>query len=134
MHDMCLKETAKLVAIDGIGPAMATDMVAFFQEQHNLDIVNRLLSQVKVEEFVDMARHDSVLSGKTIVFTGSLHSLTRAEAKTKAQELGAKVAGSVSKNTDYVVLGTDAGSKAKTAQELGIAILSEEEFLRIIQS
>ena len=134
MHDMCAKETAKLVAIDGIGAAMATDMVAFFQEQHNLDIVNRLLSQIKVEEFVDTTRLDSALSGKTVVFTGTLQTLTRAEAKAKAQELGAKVAGSVSRNTDYVVLGTDAGSKAKTAQELGIAILSEDAFLQIIQS
>ena len=133
MQDMINKETAKLVAIDGIGAAMATDMVEFFQEAHNIDIINQLLQQITVEDFIDTSRSDSPLSGKTIVFTGTLEKMTRAEAKAKALEAGAKVAGSVSKNTDYVVLGTDAGSKAKKAQELGIAILSETEFLNLLQ-
>lgn len=133
MQDMINKETAKLVAIDGIGAAMATDMVEFFQEDHNLEIINRLLEQVTVEDFIDSSRSDSALSGKTIVFTGTLEKMTRAEAKAKALEAGAKVAGSVSKHTDYVVLGADAGSKAKTAKELGIAILTEEEFLSLLQ-
>lgn len=133
MQDMINKETAKLVAIDGIGAAMATDMVAFFQEDHNLEIINRLLEQVTVEDFIDSSRSDSALSGKTIVFTGTLEKMTRAEAKAKALEAGAKVAGSVSKHTDYVVLGADAGSKAKTAKELGIAILTEDEFLSLLQ-
>lgn len=133
MQDMINKETAKLVAIDGIGAAMATDMVEFFQETHNIDIINQLLQQITVEDFIDTSRSDSPLSGKTIVFTGTLEKMTRAEAKAKALEAGAKVAGSVSQNTDYVILGTDAGSKAKKAQELGIAILSETEFLNLLQ-
>ena len=132
MADMRLKETGKLVSIDGIGASMATDMVEFFQEAHNIDIINRLLIQIKVEPFIDTTRKDSVLSGKTVVFTGTLQRMTRAEAKAKAQEAGAKVAGSVSKNTDYVVMGADAGSKAKTAQKLGVTILSEEEFLDLL--
>ena len=132
MTDMKLKETEKLVSIDGIGAAMATDMVEFFQEAHNLEIINRLLNHVKVEEFIDTTRTDSPLSGKTVVFTGTLQRLTRAEAKAKAQEAGAKVAGSVSKNTDFVVVGADAGSKAKAAAELGVATLTEDEFFNMI--
>lgn len=132
MTDMQNKETGKLVTIDGIGASMATDMVEFFAENHNIEIINQLLQQISVEEFVDTSRNDSVLSGKTIVFTGTLEKMTRAEAKTKAQEAGAKVAGSVSKNTDYVIEGADAGSKAKTARELGIKILSEDDFLSIL--
>ncbi len=132
MTDMQEKQTGKIVSIDGIGAAMATDMVAFFQEEHNISVINKLLSQVKVENFIDTSRSDSELSGKTVVFTGTLVRLTRAEAKAKALEAGAKVSGSVSKNTDYVIMGTDAGSKAKTAQELGIKILSEDEFISLL--
>jgi DNA ligase (NAD+) len=132
MNDMRAKETGKLVAIDGIGAAMATDMVEFFQEPHNLDIIARLLSQIEVESFVDTTRHDSPLSGKTVVFTGTLQKMTRNEAKAKALEAGAKVAGSVSKNTDFVIMGADAGSKAKTAQALGIVILDEDSFLNLL--
>lgn len=133
MNDMRVKETAKLVSIDGIGGAMAKDIVEFFQEEHNLQIINKLLSHVKVEDFIDDTRHDSPISGKTVVFTGTLEQMTRSEAKAKALNLGAKVAGSVSAHTDYVIMGADAGSKAKKAQELGIKILSEAEFLELIQ-
>ncbi len=132
MTDMKNKETGKLVTIDGIGASMATDMVEFFAESHNIEIINQLLQQINIDEFVDTSRSDSILSGKTIVFTGTLEKMTRAEAKSKAQEAGAKVAGSVSKNTDYVIEGTDAGSKAKIARELGIKILSEDDFLSIL--
>jgi len=133
MNDMIKKETAKLVSIDGIGGAMAKDIVEFFQEKHNLDIINKLLSFVTVEDFIDNSRQDSPLSGKTVVFTGTLEKMTRSEAKSKAQNLGAKVSGSVSSHTDYVVIGTDAGSKATKAKELGISVLSETEFLQLIQ-
>ena len=132
MQDMMNKETGKLVSIDGIGAAMATDMVEFFQEPHNIEIINKLLQQIRIEKFVDTSRSDTAFSGKTLVFTGTLEHMTRAEAKAKALAAGAKVAGSVSKNTDYVIIGADAGSKAKTAQELGIAILSEQEFLNML--
>lgn len=133
MHDMLNKETGKLVSIDGIGAAMATDIVEFFQEQHNIDIINRLLENVKVEDYIDEADYSSPIAGKTVVFTGTLEQLTRSEAKAKAQSLGAKVSGSVSKNTDYVIVGTDAGSKAAKAQELGVKTLSEQEFIDLIK-
>lgn len=132
MHDMVNKETGKLVSIDGIGAAMATDIVEFFQEQHNLETINRLLEKVKVEDYIDETDYSSPIAGKTVVFTGTLEQLTRSEAKAKAQSLGAKVAGSVSKNTDYVVIGADAGSKAAKAQELGVKTLSEQEFIDLI--
>lgn len=132
MDDMINKETGKLVTIDGIGPSMATDMVEFFQEPHNIETINHLLEQIKVEDYVDTANYDSPLAGKTIVFTGTLEKMTRAEAKAKAQNAGAKVAGSVSAKTDYVVQGTDAGSKAAKAAELGVTVLSENEFLDLL--
>ncbi len=133
MHDMQEKENAKLVAIDGIGPSMATDIVEFFQEQHNIDIIEKLLSRITVEEYIDETDYNSPLAGKTIVFTGTLEQMTRSEAKAKAQSLGAKVAGSVSKNTDFVVIGADAGSKATKAKELNITVLGEAEFLALTQ-
>lgn len=132
MNDMINKETGKLVTIDGIGASMATDMVEFFQEPHNIEIVNRLLSEIEVEDFVDTANYDTALAGKTVVFTGTLEKMTRAEAKAKALAAGAKVAGSVSARTDYVVQGADAGSKAAKAAELGINILTEDEFLGLL--
>ena len=132
-NDMVNKETAKLVAIDGIGGNMAEDIVAFFEEEHNQRIIRELRQYVKIEEFVDDEVADSPFSGKTVVFTGTLEQMTRAEAKTLAQKLGAKVAGSVSNHTDYVIVGADAGSKAKKATELGIKTLSEAEFLKVIK-
>lgn len=133
MQDMADKETAKLVSIDGIGGAMAKDIAEFFQEEHNLKTIRDLLEQVEVEDYVDTANYDSPIAGKTIVFTGTLERMARAEAKAQAQSLGAKVAGSVSKNTDYVVMGADAGSKAAKAKELSITILSEDEYLNLIK-
>ena len=131
--DMCTRETAKLVAIDGIGGEMAKDIVEFFGEVHNLKVINELRKYVAVEEYVNDEITDSPLSGKTVVFTGTLTKFTRAEAKAIAQKFGAKVAGSVSAHTDYVIIGADAGSKAKKATELGIKTLSEEEFKEMIK-
>ena len=131
--DMVNVDTAKLVAIDGIGGVMAEDIVAFFAEEHNRRVIDELRKYVKVEEFVDDEVADSPFSGKTVVFTGTLEQMTRAEAKAKAQKLGAKVAGSVSSHTDYVVVGADAGSKARKAAELGIKTLTEAEFLEVIK-
>lgn len=132
MQDMINKETLKLVEIDGIGANMATDIVEFFQEKHNINTINKLLEEITVEDFVDNTNYDSPIAGKTLVFTGTLEKMTRSEAKAKAQSLGAKVSGSVSKNTDYVIQGADAGSKATKAAELGVKILSEEEFIKFI--
>ena len=133
MDDMINKETLKLVEIDGIGGAMAKDIVEFFAEDHNLKTINGLLQEISVEDFVDETDYSSPIAGKTVVFTGTLEKMTRSEAKAKALSLGAKVSGSVSKNTDYVIIGADAGSKASKAKELGIKTLSEEEFLELIK-
>lgn len=129
--DMTARETAKLVAIDGIGGEMGNDIVEFFNEQHNINEINRLRQYVQVENFVNEQRTDSALSGKTVVFTGTLEKMTRLEAKALAQKCGAKVAGSVSAHTDYVVVGADAGSKAKKAAELGVKTLTEAEFIEM---
>ena len=131
--EMCAAETAKLVAIDGIGGEMGNDIVAFFAEEHNLKVIENLRKYVTVEDYENAEISDSPLSGKTVVFTGTLEKMTRAEAKALAQKYGAKVAGSVSAHTDYVIMGTDAGSKAKKAEELGIKVLSETEFVEMLQ-
>ena len=126
-------DTSKLLSIDGIGEAMAKDITAFFDEPHNLKVISALKRYVTIEDYEDKTDYTSAISDKTVVFTGTLETLTRAEAKAKAAALGAKVAGSVSANTDYVVVGADAGSKAKKAAELGIKTLTEAEFLDLIK-
>ncbi len=120
-----------LIAIDGIGPAMADDILGFFAERHNQDVLDDLERELTIEPFEAPAA-GSPIAGKTIVFTGTLEKMTRGEAKARAEALGAKVAGSVSKKTDYVVVGADAGSKAKKAAELGVTMLSEAEWLELI--
>lgn len=128
MKAMIEQDLQLLISIDGIGAAMAKDIVEFFKEEHNLHVIDNLLKVVEIEDFEQIINTESELFGKTVVFTGTLTSLTRSEAKSKALALGAKVAGSVSSNTDYVVAGENAGSKLKKAQELGVKIISEEEF------
>jgi DNA ligase (NAD+) len=122
----------KLVSIDSIGPQVAADIIEFFAEAHNIEMLTELLSLIKIKDFIDNSDNSSPIYDKTIVFTGTLTQLTRSEAKAKALEKGAKVAGSVSKKTDLVVIGENAGSKAKKAQELGIKIITEDEFVKII--
>ena len=134
MQDMSQNKTEKLLNIDGIGHSMVNDIAEFFKEQHNINTINSLLKEISVDDFNEETNRNTLLSGKTVVFTGTLGSMSRAEAKAKALSFGAKVSGSVSKNTDYVVLGTDAGSKAKKAMELGVKILSEDDFLQIIRT
>ena len=131
MSAMVQQDLQLLVSIDGIGPAMAKDIVEFFKEEHNLAVINDLLSVISIEEFEGIANTTSEIFGKTIVFTGTLTTLTRSEAKSKALAFGAKVTGSVSTNTDYVIAGENAGSKLKKAQELGVKVITEEEFNRI---
>lgn len=124
-------ETAKLLAIDGIGESVVKDIVEFFRENHNRATIAALLRQIMVEDFAEEINQNSQLAGKTLVFTGTLRNFTRSEAKSLALRLGAKVAGSVSKNTDFVIMGADAGSKAAKAAELGVAVLSENEFTEL---
>jgi DNA ligase (NAD+) len=118
-----------LNAIDQIGASMAGDLADFFSEAHNLEVLDDLVGQVTVTAFVPVAVAASPLAGKTIVFTGSLAAMSRAEAKARAEALGAKVAGSVSAKTHFVVIGEDAGSKAAKARGLGVTVLTEAEWL-----
>jgi len=118
----------ELGSISGIGPAIATDLAAFFAEQHNLDTLEALMQFLTITELQSAGGSDSPLAGKTIVFTGTLETLARPEAKAKAESLGAKVTESVSKKTDFVVVGADAGSKATKAAALGLTILTEAAF------
>jgi DNA ligase (NAD+) len=120
-------ERLELGSISGIGPTIATDLAAFFTEQHNLKTLDALETFLTIEDEAATTTSDSPLAGKTIVFTGTL-TMARPEAKARAESLGAKVTESVSKKTDYVVVGAEAGSKATKAKELGLTILSEEEF------
>jgi DNA ligase (NAD+) len=122
---------AELDAIDGIGPAVVEALVEFFKEAHNRAVLDDLASLVEVEDAAPAAGARSPLAGKTVVFTGTLEHMTRAEAKATAEALGAKVTGSVSGKTDYVVVGADAGSKAKKAAELGIRTLTEAEWQQL---
>jgi len=121
-----------LVNIDGIGPAVVDDIVAFFREAQNQTLLDDLDSLLEIEEFAVQATTGSPINDKTVVFTGSLEKMSRNEAKARAESLGAKVTGSVSKKTDFVVVGADAGSKAKKAQDLGITVLTEEEWLDLL--
>uniref|UniRef100_UPI00260D13A2 NAD-dependent DNA ligase LigA n=1 Tax=Pelagibius sp. TaxID=1931238 RepID=UPI00260D13A2 len=123
---------AELCNIEGIGLSMADDLVDFFGEDHNLAVLDDLAAQLTIEAAPATAGGTSPVAGKTVVFTGSLETMTRSEAKAKAEALGAKVAGSVSKKTDYVVVGADAGSKAKKAESLGLTMLSEAEWQDLI--
>ena len=118
--------------IDGIGTAVVDALVAFYSEPHNVEALDELLKEVTVEPFVPVAVTASPVMGKTVVFTGTLTAMSRPEAKAQAERLGAKVAGSVSKKTDYVVAGADAGSKLVKARELGVSVLSEEEWQALI--
>lgn len=123
---------AELTAIDTVGMAAADSLASFFGEQHNLEVLNLLASRLSIQDFEAPSMEGSPVSGKTVVFTGSLVQMTRSEAKARAEALGAKVSGSVSKKTDYVVVGADAGSKARKAEELGLQMLSEDDWLKLI--
>ncbi|MBZ7922461.1 NAD-dependent DNA ligase LigA [Ensifer adhaerens] len=122
----------ELNSIDGIGEVVARAIVEFYKEPRNLEVVNRLLSEVTPEAAEAPVASDSPVAGKTVVFTGSLEKMTRDEAKAKAESLGAKVAGSVSKKTDIVVAGPGAGSKLDKARELGVQTMDEDEWLVLI--
>jgi DNA ligase (NAD+) len=137
-HDACLSvakgdaETrAEMDNLDQIGDTVIDSVAAYFGEEHNRGIVERLTGQVTILEAEKLAA-DSVVAGKTVVFTGSLEKMTRDEAKAMAERLGAKVAGSVSQKTDYVVAGPGAGSKLGKAKDLGVAVLTEDEWFDLV--
>ncbi len=121
-----------LNAIDGVGPIMAASLVDFFHDAGNRSAVDRLVDQLEIQDVAAPSTDGSPVAGKTVVFTGTLEQMTRAEAKARAETLGAKVSGSVSAKTDYVVAGPGAGSKEKKARDLGLKVLSEADWLVLI--
>ena len=123
---------AELNVIDGIGEVVARAIVEFYKEPRNLEVVDSLLAEVVPQAVAAPQTTGSPVAGKTVVFTGSLEKMTRDEAKARAESLGAKVAGSVSKKTDIVVAGPGAGSKLDKARELGVAVMDEDEWLALI--
>ncbi len=122
---------AELNAIEGIGDTVAKAIAEFFEEEHNRAEVARLLELLDIEE-AEKPKADTAVSGKTIVFTGTLEKMGRNEAKARAESLGAKVAGSVSAKTDILVAGPGAGSKLKEAEKHGVKVISEDEWLALI--
>ena len=138
-HDACLKvakgdeETiAEMDALDQIGDTVIRSVAAYFGESHNRGIVERLVKEL--DEIIDAEKpkSNSAVSGKTVVFSGSLEKMTRDEAKANAERLGAKAAGSVSKKTDYLIAGPGAGSKLADAKKHGVTVLTEDEWLKLI--
>jgi DNA ligase (NAD+) len=123
---------AELNTIDGIGEVVARSIVEFYKEPRNIEVISELLKEVTPESAEMPVATGSPVAGKTVVFTGSLEKMTRDEAKAKAESLGAKVAGSVSKKTDIVVAGPGAGSKLDKARELGVKTMDEDEWLALI--
>jgi len=123
---------AHLLDIDGVGATLAGAVVDFFAEPHNREAVDRLLPHLDVQPVAAPVAAASPVAGKTVVFTGKLARMSRPEAKARAEALGAKVAGSVSARTDYLVAGEDAGSKLKKAAEAGVTVLSEDDWLSLI--
>lgn len=125
-------EWAELNAIDGVGAVLAGSLVAAFQNPAERGAIDRLVAELDVQPVAARAPVDSPVAGKTVVFTGTLERMTRAEAKARAEALGAKVAGSVSAKTDYLVAGPGGGSKAKDAEKHGVTVLDEAAWLALI--
>ena len=122
----------EIAGIAGVGPVAARAVAEFFHEPHNQTVVANLIEQLDTIEDAERPKADTPVAGKTVVFTGSLERFTRDEAKARAETLGAKVSGSVSKKTDYLVAGPGAGSKLAEAEKHGVAVLTEDEWLALI--
>ena len=124
-------EYFEFISIDGIGEKMAQAILDFFRDEKNIKMIDDLIIHLNINSTKPKI-NNSPLAGKSIVFTGGLQKMSRAEAKKIAEDLSMKVLGAVSSKTDYIVAGEDSGSKLKKAQELGIKILNEEEWLNLI--
>ena len=135
LDNLLAADEARLQQVPDVGPIVAQSITAFFAERHNLDVIKQLR-----EAGIQWAEHDGEvveelpLRGKTFVLTGTLPSLSRDEAKARLEALGAKVAGSVSKKTDYVVAGAEAGSKLDKARELDVPVIDEQQLLLLLQN
>src|SRR6185312_7990155 len=121
----------EVASVDAVGVVAARMIAEFFGEDHNRALVDNLLAELRVIP-AERPKTDTAVAGKTVVFTGALEKMTRDEAKAQAEALGAKVSGSVSKKTDLVVAGPGAGSKLKQATDLGIQVLTEDEWLALV--
>jgi DNA ligase (NAD+) len=119
--------------LNGIGEVVADSLIDFFDEPHNQKVVQDLLDEIDPQPYVRATTVASAVTDKTVVFTGTLAKMSRNEAKARAERAGAKVAGSVSKKTDYVIAGAEAGSKLDKARELGVEVLSEDEWLALLE-
>ncbi len=126
-------EMAGVVGVSGVGPEVTISLVDFFHEEHNRAVWDDLLGEVSPPPYVVETKASEV-SGKTVVFTGKLETMSRDEAKAQAERLGAKAAGSVSAKTDLIVAGPGAGSKLKKAAELGIAVIDEAAWAEIVKA
>jgi DNA ligase (NAD+) len=122
---------SEIAAIDGLGEVAAQSLVEFFSEAHNVDMLEELLRELQVVD-EPVAVREGAVAGKTVVFTGTLERVTRDEAKSHAQSLGAKVSSSVSKKTDFVIAGPGAGSKLTEAEALGVRVLTEDEWFDMV--
>ena len=126
-------EWEELLSIDGVGTTLATSVVSSFQQEAERASIDRLVAELDVQDAVRRVATDSPVAGLTVVFTGTLERMTRAEAKARAEALGAKVSGSVSAKTDLLVAGPGAGSTAKKAAELGVRVIDEDEWMQIAE-
>ena len=124
----------QLLEVRDVGPVVAESIAAFMREKHNVEVIERLSRVLRLKE-AEPARAAAAgpFAGKIVVLTGTLAAMTRDEAKDRIEAAGGKVTGSVSKKTDYVVAGTEAGSKLDKANELGVKVLEEKEFLKLIK-
>lgn len=122
----------QIAGVSGVGPVAARALALFFRETHNRAMVDALVAEMARIEDAEKPKSDTPVAGKTVVFTGALERFTRDEAKARAESLGAKVSGSVSKKTDYLVAGPGAGSKMADALKHGVTVLTEDEWLALI--
>ena len=131
--DILSESYHKLVSIDQIGKSSADDLIEYFNSEKNINTLNKLLEYIEIQD-VNLKSVNSIYSGKTIVLTGSLKTMSRDEAKNILQNMGAKVSSSISKSTDFVIVGDQAGSKAKKAYDLNIETINELEWLKTINN
>jgi len=128
------REFKDLSDINGIGPSIAGDITAFLLDRENVETIQDLVSELKIKHLSTESIKNSLLKNKVIVFTGSLDSMSRSEAKEKAKLLGAKVTGSISSKTDYLIIGKETGTKEKKAKDLGVRLINESQWLKIVEN
>ena len=135
LEELLAADTERLQQVTDVGPVVAASIHAFFNERHNVEVIEKLLrAGIHWPAVVRPPRGDLRLAGKTFVITGTLQTMTRDEVKARLQALGAKVAASVSKKTTFVVMGENAGSKAQQADELGVTKLTEGELVTLLNT